>query len=325
METRMQKLAITDDYHGLAMRLANWSVLRDRCAITVFDRPLAVPDEAAEVLEGFDILCTMRERMALPRALLERLPRLRLVAITGNVHRSLDLAAAAERGITVCHTDTVTGGTPELAWGLIIALARHIPSETQSMRNGGWQNTIGRMLAGRTLGLLGLGRQGSAMARIGLAFGMRVLAWSPNMTDAQAAAHGAERVEKDNLFRASDVVSIHLVLGDRSRGLVGAREFGLMRPTALLINTARGPIVDENALIDALRRRRIAGAGLDVFDHEPLPDDHPLRRLDNALLTPHLGYYTEEAIGRFYQQSIENIEAFLDGSPIRVLRAGNAP
>jgi D-3-phosphoglycerate dehydrogenase len=315
----MLNLAILDDYHHVALRLADWPVLRERCAITVFDRALQVPDEAAEVLAGFDILCTMRERMAIPRALLERLPRLRLIAITGDVHRTLDRAAAAERGVTICHTRAVSSSTPELAWGLILALARHIASEAEAMRHGGWQNTIGRSLAGGTLGLLGLGRQGAPMARIGRAFGMRVLAWSPNMTAAQAQAHGAERVEKDQLFRDSDVVSIHLVLGDRSRGLVGARELGLMRPSALLINTARGPIVDEAALIDALTHHRIAGAGLDVFEREPLPDDHPLRRLDNALLTPHLGYYTEDTLGRFYQDAIENIAAFLDGAPIRVL------
>ena len=315
----MLNLAILDDYHDVALRLADWSVLRHRCAITVFNRALQVPDEAAEMLGGFDILCTMRERMAVPRALIERLPRLRLIAITGDVHRTLDREAAAEHGVTVCHTQAVTTSTPELAWGLILALVRNIPLETQAMRLGGWQNTIGRSLAGGTLGLLGLGRQGAAMARIGRAFGMRVLAWSPNMTAALAQEHGAERVEKDRLFRDSDVVSIHLVLGERSRGVVGAREIGLMRPTALVINTARGPIVDEAALIDALTHRRIAGAGLDVFDREPLPDGHALRRLENALLTPHLGYYTEDTIGRFYQQAIESIAAFIDGSPIRVL------
>jgi D-3-phosphoglycerate dehydrogenase len=322
MQDRIPRLAILDDYRHLARQVADWSAVEARCAIEVFDRNLGVPDEAARCLAPFDIICTFRERMAVPRSLLERLPNLRLIAITGSVHRTLDIVAATERGIVVCNTkvrEILTRPTPELAWGLILSLARHIHVEAREMRSGGWQNTMGTTLYGKTLGLLGLGRIGRQMARVGNAFDMRVIAWSENLTDERAAEAGAERVERDALFRKSDMLSIHLVLGERTRGLVGARELSLMKPTAFLINTARGPIVDEAALLETLRTRRIAGAGLDVFDHEPLSDEHPLRRLDNVVLTPHLGFATEDTLRSFYTDAVENVTAFLDGRPIRVI------
>jgi len=317
----MIRIAVLDDYHRLALRLADWSAIRARAEVVVFDRNLALVEEAAAALADFDVICTLRERMAVPAALLERLPRLKLIAITGDKHRTLDLAAATARGIVVSCTTAKTRGTSELAWALILALARQIPAEVASMRRGGWQSPdrIGLVLSERTLGLVGLGRIGQQVAAIGRAFGMETIAWSPNLTDARAAEAGVRRVDKDALFRDSDVISIHLVLGETTRGLIGARELGLMRPSAFLVNTARGPIVDEAALVEALRGRRIAGAGLDVFDREPLPDDHPLRSLDNALLTPHLGYLTEDTLRLFYGDTVDNLAAWLAGTPIRVL------
>jgi D-3-phosphoglycerate dehydrogenase len=318
----MLKLAILDDYLHSALQISDWSRLQGRCSIQVFDRNLGLPDEAAEALAPFDILCLMRERMALPRTLLERLPNLKFVAATGPHNRTIDFSCATERGIPVSHTGVVPGGvhaTPELAWGLVLATARHIAFEDRKMRQGGWQNTLGMTLHGRTLGLLGLGRIGRRMAEYGRAFGMRVIAWSQNLTEEAAAAAGATRVEKDALFKQSDVLSIHLVLSGRSTGLVGARKLALMQPSAYLINTSRGPIVDEAALLAALQENRIAGAGLDVFDQEPMADDHPFRRLDNVVLTPHLGYWTSETVRGFYDDTVEAVAAFLDGKPIRLL------
>lgn len=320
------RIAVLDDYHHLALKLADWSAIQARAEVVVFDRNLALVDEAAAALREFDAICTLRERMAVPAALLESLPRLKLIAITGDKHRTLDMAAATARGVVVSCTTAKTRGTSELAWALILALARHLPAEVSSMRRGGWQSRerIGIVLHDRTLGLLGLGRIGRQMAEIGRAFGMSAIAWSPNLTDARAAEAGARRVDKDALFRDSDVISIHLVLGETTRGLVGARELALMKPGAFLVNTARGPIVEEAALIEALVSGRIAGAGLDVFDREPLPDDHPLRRLDNVLLTPHLGYLTEDTLRLFYRDTVENLAAWLDGAPLRVLNPAAA-
>jgi phosphoglycerate dehydrogenase-like enzyme len=315
------KLAILDDYLGVAKRLADWSALEQRCEITVFNRNLKVPDEAAEALAPFAIVCCLRERMAISRALIERLPNLKFIAVTGFKHRTLDLAAASERGIVVSHSGVHDGGysTPELAWGLILASVRHIAAEDRRMKIGGWQNTLGTTLHGKTLGIVGLGGIGRKVAGYGRAFGMRVLAWSQNLTDEAAAAGGAERVEKDTLFRESDIVTLHLVLGERTRGIVGARELALMKPTATLVNTARAPLVDQAALLETLQGHRIRGAALDVFDEEPLPDDHKLRRLDNVILTPHLGYYTEETLRGFYGDTVQAVTAFLDGKPVRVL------
>ncbi len=317
----MIRLAILDDYQHVALKLADWSPLSGRCEIEVFDVNLKVPDEAAERLRPFQIVSMLRERMAFPRSLFEKLPNLKFAAITGAFHRTMDMAAATDHGVLVSHTSS--GGqdyaTSELAWALILASVRHVAQEDRSMRGGGWQTTVGMSLHGKVLGLLGLGRIGRQMARIGLAFGMTVIAWSPNLTEEKAAAVGVRRVEKDELFRQSDVISIHMVLSERSQGIVGAGDLALMKPAAHLINTSRGPLVDEAALLAALRERRIGGAGLDVYDQEPLPGGHPFRTLDNAVITPHLGYVAEDRLRYFYQDTVENIAAYLDGKPIRLL------
>ncbi|MFL5120060.1 MAG: D-2-hydroxyacid dehydrogenase family protein [Microvirga sp.] len=301
--------------------MADWSALPPDCELVVFDRNLETEDEAARALADFDVVCLLRERMPMPLTLIERLPALKLIVVTGAHNRTLDLAAAKERGITVSHT---RGGdsqyaTPELAWGLILSLMRHIPQEHQRMREGGWQETVGTALHGQTLAILGLGRLGLRMASIGRAFGMEVLAWSQNLTAERAEAAGATLVAKDELFARADVLTIHLVLGERSRGLIGAAELQRMKPSAVLINTSRGPIVDEAALIAALERLDIRGAGLDVYDREPLPADHPLRRLGNVVLTPHLGYVTEGTYRMFYADTVEAIAAWRAGTPVRTL------
>jgi phosphoglycerate dehydrogenase-like enzyme len=320
----MPRVAILDDYAGMALELADWSPVQSRSEISVFDRHLS-ETEAAEILRPFDVLCTVRERMALPRTLIERLPNLKLVTIVGRSLPNLDMAAASECGVLVAHSDfanprfaAVRDATPELAWGLMIATVRNLADEHRRMRDGGWQNSVGVTLSGKTLGLLGLGRTGKRMAEYGGVFGMEVIAWSQNLTEEIAAASGARRVEKAALFESSDVVSIHLVLSERTRGLVGEPELALMRPHAYLINTSRGPIVDEAALVAALQTGRIAGAGLDVFDVEPPAPDHPLRRLPNVTLSPHLGYVTREMLAAFYSDSIEAVVAWLDGTPIRI-------
>lgn len=315
------RIAVLDDYQHVALQMANWSAIQACCDVEVFDRPLHDLDEAAQLLAEFDVLCHLRERMAMPRELIERLPKLKLITITGLVHRTLDLQAAASRGITVVHGAERPGsgrGTAELAWGLILALARHIPEEAERMRNGGWQSTIGEQLYGKTLGLIGLGKLGARMAVIGTAFGMDVIAWSQNLTAERATQFGARWAIKEELFAAADFVSVHVVLSERTRGLIGAAELSLMKPTAYIVNTARGPVVDETALISALREKRIAGAGLDVYDREPLPADHPLRALPNALLMPHLGYCTAESYRVFYGDTVENIEAYLADRTIRI-------
>jgi phosphoglycerate dehydrogenase-like enzyme len=262
----------------------------------------------------------MRERTPFPRALLERLPRLRLLVTTGMRNAAIDLQAAADRGVLVCGTGGLPYPTAELAWGLVLALARRIPREDRATREGRWQETVGLGLNGKTLGVLGLGTLGSRVARFGRAFEMDVLAWSQNLTAERAAEIGAVRVDRDELLARSDVVTIHLVLSERTRGLIGARELGLMKRTAYLVNTSRGPIVDEAALVRALRDGTIAGAGLDVYDEEPLPPDHALRGLPNTVITPHLGYVTEETYRIFYGQALEDILAYLRGEPVRVLR-----
>ncbi len=316
------KIAILDDYLHQSQIAADWSKLAATCEITVFDRPISAPDEAARMLEPFDIICLLRERMVVSRTLIERLPNLKMIAVTGLYNRTLDVAAAAQRGIVVSYTElrgTYRNATAELTWGLILAVARHIPHEASRMRSGGWQSTVGLTLAGRTLGLLGLGRQARRVLPVAKALGMEIIAWSQNLEAGAAAALGVRRVEKDELFRSSDVVSIHLVLGERTRGIVGARELALMKPTAILVNTARGAIIDESALIDALRARRIAGAGLDVFAQEPLADDSPLRRLANVVLTPHQGHNVKEFYEVAYTDTVENMAAFMSGKPIRIL------
>ena len=317
------KIAVLNDYLRRSQVSADWSKLAATCDITVFDRAIA-PEEAVPTLAPFDIICTLRERMPISRALIAQLPNLKMIAITGLYNRTLDVAAATERGIVVSYTElrgSYRKATSELTWGLMLAVARHIPYEANKMRQGGWQNTAGFTLHGRTLGLLGLGRQGRYMVPVAKAFGMEVIAWSQNLTAEFAAQHGVRRVEKDELFATSDVLSVHLVLGERTRGMVGARELALMKPSAILLNTARGPIIDEDALIAALREKRIAGAGLDVFTHEPLADDSPLRSLPNVVLMPHQGHNVQEFFQVAYADVVENISAFLSGKPIRVLTA----
>jgi phosphoglycerate dehydrogenase-like enzyme len=309
------RIAILDDYQRVAHRFADWSRL-DQHDVTFFHEPLPDP---ATALEGFDVVCAMRERTAFPAELFDSLPNLRLLVTTGHRNAAIDMAAAAAHGVTVCGTDVPGASTAELTWGLILALVRHIAHEDGSMRDGGWQTTVGRDLDGLTLGIVGLGRLGSIVARYGTAFGMRLVAWSENLTADRAAECDAELVAKDELLSTADVVTIHLVLSRRTRGLIGARELGLLKPTAYLVNTSRGPIVDETALLDTLRSGRIAGAGIDVYDREPLPADHPLRRAPNTILTPHLGYVTEDTYRTFYEQTVEDIEAWLAGKPVRVI------
>ena len=320
----MLKVAILDDYAGVALDCAEWSRLDGVAEITVFDRHLAEA-EAAGLLQPFDMLCTMRERMALPRTLLELLPNLKLILIVGPTLANLDMAAATDLGIVVtgigpsANAARIMNATPELTWGLMIATVRHIAHEDRALREGGWQSTLGLILEGCTLGLLGLGRIGKRMAQYGQAFGMDLIAWSQNLTTETAREAGVRRVEKDELFAQADVLSVHLVLSARSRGLVGARELSLMKPTAYLVNTSRGPIVEEPALIAALSEGRLAGAGLDTFEQEPLPLDHPFRRLPNVTVTPHLGYATRETLEGFYGAMPDAIASFARGEPVRVV------
>jgi len=307
------KIAVLDDYPNVALSLADWSVLDGRASVTVFNDHLAEADAVVERLQPFDIVCVMRERTPLTRAIIERLPRLRLIASTAFRNASIAVKAAEERGIPVVHTGYTSAPTIELTWALILASARNLVAESTSLRNGGWQQFIGDDMAGQTLGLLGLGNVGSAVAKIGKAFGMKVIAWSQNLTAARAAEVGAEMVTKEELFRQADVVSVHVVLSDRTLGLVGAPELALMKPTARLVNTSRGPIVVEADIIAALKAQKIAGAAIDVFDQEPLPLDHPFRTLPNLLATPHIGYASRGLYTRFYQDTVENIHRWLDG------------
>ena len=323
----MLKVAILDDYAGVALDSADWSALDGIAELTMFREHLG-EEQAIALLQPFDILCTIRERMALPRRLFECLPNLKLVTIIGTSLPNLDMAAATEHGVLVVHPDStrprapnIAFATPELAWGLVIATVRNLARQERRMRAGLWQDQVGTVLAGRTLGLLGLGRIGRRMAVYGQAFGMNVIAWSQNLTADAAAEHNVRRVDKDVLFAEADVLSVHVLLSDRTRGLVTARELGLMKPTSHLVNTSRGPIVEEAALVSALREGRIAGAALDVFDQEPLPADHPLRSLDTVTLAPHLGYSTRETLAAFYGDVPDAIAAFARGSPVRVINA----
>jgi phosphoglycerate dehydrogenase-like enzyme len=311
------RLAVLDDYQNVALSLMDVDRLRGRAEITAFADHLASEDALVERLAPFAGLAVWAERTPLGRSLIARLPNLRLIVSSGMSNRSIDLIACEERGIAVCGTQYGNTAAPQVTWALILALAQQITTVDRDIRAGRWQTGLGEELAGKTLGLLGLGRLGSKVARIAQAFDMTVLAWSANLTAERAAECGAERVERDELLRRSDVVSIHLRLGERTRGLLGHREFELMKPTAFLVNTSRGPIVDELALIDALERRRIAGAGLDVYDVEPLPLDHPLRRLPNTVLTPHIGYVSRGGYAAYHTQLVEAIEAWLDGNPVR--------
>jgi phosphoglycerate dehydrogenase-like enzyme len=306
------KIAVLDDYQGVALKMADWSAVLARADVDVFSDHLDGADAVAERLLPYDIVCVMRERTPLRAETIERLPNLKLIASTGPRNASIDLKAAAARGIAVAHTGYFGSPTLELTWALILASARHIVAEAAAVRSGGWQHSIGDDLAGKTLGIIGLGNLGSQVAKIGLAFGMRVLAWSQNLTAEKAGASGAALVSKEELLRQADIVSLHLVLSDRTRGLIGERELALMKPSARLVNTSRGPIVVEAALIAALQAGQIAGAAIDVYDVEPLPLDHPYRKIDNLLATPHIGYVSRSLYERFYRDTVSNILAWLD-------------
>jgi phosphoglycerate dehydrogenase-like enzyme len=316
----MTRVAILDDYQDVALAVADWRSLGPEVAVQAFHERLS-GDALVKRLADFEVIVAMRERTQFPRSVLERLPKLKLLVTTGMRNVAIDAKTAAELGIVVSGTGLLTPPTAELTWGLILALARHIPEEAQQMRSGGWQTTVGVGLNGKVLGVLGLGKLGSEVARVGRAFQMEVIAWSQNLTAEHASSLGAKRVEKDELFQLADFVTIHLILSKRTRGLVTARELALMKRGAYLINTSRGPIVEERALIDVLTNNKIAGAALDVYDEEPLPDEHPLRKLDNVVLTPHLGYVTVENYRLAYGDAVEDIRAFLAGHPIRTISA----
>jgi phosphoglycerate dehydrogenase-like enzyme len=315
----MVRVAVLDDYQQVAMGVGDWSALPDGVQVDAFQDHLFDESALAQRLRDYDVVVGMRERTPVRRSLLERLPNLKLLITTGMGNASFDFPAATELGIVCCGTSMAGPSTSELAWGLILALAKKIPQEDAAVRAGRWQLGLGESMNGRTLGVVGLGRLGTVTARVGLAFGMRVLAWSQNLTPERAEAAGVAYATKDELFAQSDYISIHYVLSERSRGMIGARELGLMKPTAYLINTSRGPLVDEAALMRALETHAIAGAGLDVFDVEPLPPDHPLRHMENTVITPHLGYVTEEGYQIMFAHVIENIQSYLAGDPVRVI------
>lgn len=306
------KIAVLDDYQGVASAMADWSAVTARAQLDIYTDHLADNDAVAARLLPYDVVCVMRERTPLRRELIERLPNLKLIASTGPRNASIDLEAAAARGIQVAHTGYFGSPTVELTWALILASARHIVAEAHAVRSGGWQHTIGDDLSGKTLGIIGLGNLGAKVAKIGSAFGMHVIAWSQNLTAEKAGLAGAALVTQEELLRQSDVVSIHLVLSERTRGLIGEQELRQMKPTARLINTSRGPIVVESALIEALNAGRIAGAAIDVYDTEPLPAQHQYRRLNRLLATPHIGYVSRGLYERFYRDTASNILAWLE-------------
>lgn len=315
----MKRLAILNDYQRVALSSADWSGLEGRVDITVFDQHIADPDELVAALEPFEIVVAMRERTAFPRPVLERLGNLELLVTTGPRNAVIDAADCAALGITYCGTGGSVHSTAELTWALILACARYIPAEIDAVRNGGWMTGVGADLHGATLGLLGLGRIGAMVARVGQAFGMELIAWSQNLTAERCAEVGARLVTKDELFAASDFLTVHLVLSDRTRSLVAEPELRAMKPTAWLINTSRGPICDEDVLARACAEGWIAGAGLDAYGTEPLPADHPFRSLPNVLPSPHIGYVSQNVYRIFYADIVEDVAAFLDGSPVRVI------
>jgi D-3-phosphoglycerate dehydrogenase len=314
------RCAILDDYQDVALTFADWSKVKGELDIKVFNEHLGAADKVIAALQGFAIVCAMRERTAFPRVVIEALPDLKLLITTGMRNASIDLEAAKARGVVVCGTPAVGNATAAIAIGLMLELARHIGYESARLKAGAtWQTTIGLDLEGLTLALLGLGKLGTRMAEIGRAFKMNMIAWSQNLTPEKCKESGAEYVSRDELFRRADFLSIHVQLSERTRGAIGANELGLMKKSAYLINTSRGPIVEEAALIAALREKRIAGAGLDVFDIEPLPVEHPFRELDNVVLTPHLGYVAAQNYRAFFAGMVDDIRAFLNGKPVRVL------
>ncbi len=317
----MHRIAVLDDYQSVAAEFCDWTQVPGAVQVVEFHDSLADEKALAARLEPFDVVVAMRERTQFPRSLLALLPNLKLLVTTGMRNAAIDVAAAAELGITVCGTGADATATVELTWGLILAAVRNIPREDAALRAGRWQHTLGGDLAGARLGVLGLGRLGSRVARIGQAFDMDVVAWSQHLTEERAAEVGVRRVTRDELFATADVVTVHLLLSRRTRGLVGADDLARMKPTAVLVNTSRGPIVEEQALLDALHAGRISGAGLDVYDQEPLPREHPLRTAPRTVLTPHLGYVTRGSYEIFYREAVEDVAAFVGGEPVRVLPA----
>jgi len=315
-----QCCAILDDYQNVVLKVTDWSKVSGDLDIKVFNQHLGSHENVIKALQGFDIVCAMRERTAFPRAVIEKLPDLKLLITTGLRNASIDVAAAKERGVVVCGTPSTGNPTSGIAIGLMLELTRRIGYENARMKAGvPWQTTIGMDLDGMTLGVLGLGKLGTRTAKIAQAFGMKVIAWSQNLTPEKCKEVGVDYVSKEDLFRHADFITIHVILSQRTRGLVGAKEIALMKPSAYLINTSRGPIIDEAAMLTALRENKIAGAGLDVFDVEPLPTDHPLRKLDNVVLTPHLGYVATQNYRAYFAGVVDDIRAFLDGKPVRVL------
>jgi len=313
------KVAVLDDYQNVARHYGPWEELGDAVDVTVFTDHVADEESLVDRIAGFPVVVAMRERTAFPRRVLQRLSDLRLLVTTGMGNAAIDLAAARDHGVVVTGTGGLGPPTAELTWALILGLARDIVGEDRSIRTGGWQRSVGADLDGATLGVVGLGRLGSRVASIGLAFGMDVIAWSQNLQSATAQARGVRAVSKEELFRTADVVTVHLQLSERTRGLITKDDLALLKPTATIVNTSRGPIIDEGALLEALSLGKLAGAGLDVFDVEPLPDEHPLRSAPRTLLTPHIGYVTDGTYQLFYREIVEDIAAFLAGHPVRVL------
>jgi D-3-phosphoglycerate dehydrogenase len=314
------RCAILDDYQNVVLKLADWSKVKNDLEIKVFNEHLGGPDKVIAALQGFGIVVAMRERTGFPKQVIDALPDLKLLITTGMRNASIDTEAAKARGVTVCGTPSFGSPTSGIAIGLMLELTRHIGYENARLHAGAaWQSTIGPELEGMTLGVLGLGKLGTRTANVAKAFGMKVIAWSQNLTAEKCQEAGVGYVSKEDLFKQSDFITIHTILSDRTRGVVGAKELGAMKPTAFLINTSRGPIVDESSLLAALREKRIAGAGLDVFDVEPLPLDHPLRKMDNVVLTPHLGYVAEQNYRHYLAGVVDDIRGFLDGKPVRVM------
>lgn len=315
----MTTVTVLDDYKGVALSSADWSAVVDRAEVTTISEHIADADRLIDALATSEIVVAMRERTAFPAAVLKRLPQLKLLVTTGMRNASIDMDAASQLGITVCGTAGGGSAVPELTMGMIIALTRRFVEEDRAVRTGGWQHTIGPTLAGKTLGIVGLGRLGIPVARLATAFDMTVIAWSPNLTAERAAEHGVRAVGKDALFEQADVVTIHMPLSERSAGTISTNELRLLGASGYLVNTSRGPIVDEAALIDALTGGTIAGAALDVYDLEPLPTTHPLRSTPNTLLLPHIGYVTTDTYARFFADAVDDIASYLDGEPVRIL------
>jgi phosphoglycerate dehydrogenase-like enzyme len=314
------RCAIPDDYFKISMNFADWSKITDRVDLTVFEKPFKSQDEAAAALKDFDIILAMRERTAFPRAMFDRLPNLKLMITAGMRNAAIDFDAAKDHNVVLCGTNFARDPTAPLTMGLILELTRKIGRESARMHAGEpWQINMGMEIEGRTLGVIGLGKLGAKVAKLAQAFGMNVIAWSPNLTPEKCKEVGATYATKEELFKTADVITIHVVLGPRSRGLVGREDLLRMKPTAYIVNTARGPIIDEAALLDTLQQRKIAGAGIDVFSVEPLPVDHPFRKLDNMVITPHLGYATEENFRGHYTQMVEGIDGWFKGEPLRRL------